>query len=152
MKNLCILVGIAFCIVSLNATGQITPPLHQTLPVKPSLFGQLPQKCSISNAAVEKIFSGESSGTLRIPFGDNFFFEGRVLDKVQKNANAVTVNIRLSNYDNALFTISKVFTGDGSISYRGRIVNINYGDVLILEKENNQLYITKEKQSLFLVE
>ena len=63
-----------------------------------------------------------------------------------------TINIRLTNYDQALFTISRISGKDEKESFTGRIVHRNYGDVLLLVQENEKFYLRKEKQSLFLVE
>src|SRR4051794_16739765 len=103
MKNLSILWGILYCLLSSPLSGQTTLPINQTLPVKPSLFGQFPEKSTISELAIEKIFAAPS-GAVKIQLADNLRLEGTIVEKLQKSKDLVTINVKLSNYDDALFT------------------------------------------------
>ena len=140
------------CILYIHSDAQVLPPLNQTLPEKSALFSHLPDKFNINILLIEKLFNSPASGTVRFPLSDNNYFEGAIIEKIQKNKNVMCLNIRSSNYDGAWFTLSQITNDDHSVSYIGRIVSIRYGDVFMLAKEKDQFYFTKEKQSLLLVE
>lgn len=135
-----------------NLEAQLPPPIHQTLPNKSSLFTNLPDKFTIKNSLIEDLFSGPDSGSVKILLSVNNFFEGTITERIQRNENVVTLNIKSSNYDGALLTISKVLNSNKELTYTGRIVSMQYGDVLILKKESDRFFFTKAKQSLVIVE
>jgi hypothetical protein len=152
MKALKIFGGIVLLIISLNASSQKTAPLNQTLAVKSQLFSRLPERLPVSSTGLEKIFSASSSGTLKITLSNSVTLEGVILERVQRTPRIVTVNMKLLNYDGALLTISRMTDEDAQVTYMGRIINIKYGDALVLSTENSQVFIAKEKQSVFMVE
>src|SRR3989442_9477239 len=148
MKSLKLLGISILCLLQIQSFAQVSPPVHQVSPNKAALFNRLPEKFSANIPVIENLFAGSASRTVKIPLPGNNFFEGTILEKVQKNPNAISINIQLYNYDGALLTLSKITNNDGSVTYTGRIVNIRYADVFTLTKENNQFYFSKEKQSL----
>jgi len=150
MKTKIFLGAILFCILSVTSLCQ--PLVPATLPDKPLLFSKLPEQFSISTIAIQKIFAGSANGFIKIPAEEHGYLEGYITEKVWKSSSVTTINIRLTNYDQALFTISRISGKDEKESFTGRIVHRNYGDVLLLVQENEKFYLRKEKQSLFLVE
>jgi hypothetical protein len=151
MKNLYLLGGMLFCLLHQEVNAQPRFPIQQTLPSRPSLFTGIPDKCAFSNPAIQKIFSSSTGVNVRIPLENNSFLEGYILEKVKRADNIITLNIRITNYDNALFTITQV-TDKEQKEYTGRIVHPAYGDVLLVVQDKEQLYFTKEKRSAFMVE
>jgi hypothetical protein len=127
-------------------------PVHQSLPSKSPLFSKLPQKVSASKLHIDRLFSIADSGHIKIPLADNNLFEGVVLEKVRKNPNVVSMNVKLTNYDGAMLTVSKIVNDDQTVNYVGRIVSIKHGDVYMLTFEDNKFYFTKNMQSMMLVE
>ena len=127
------------------------PPVHQTLPDKPMLFGQLPSKITISSAQLEQLFSTDVLQHINIPLGTGNHLAGIVKEKSVRNKYVVTVTIECTNYNGALLTVSRI-AGAGPVTYRGRVVNIRYGDVLVLTEQAGQYYLVKEKGSLVVVE
>jgi hypothetical protein len=150
MKTKIFLGAIVFCILSVTSLCQ--PPVPARLPDKPILFGNLPEQLSIPAITIQKIFAGSSTGFIRIPAEEYGYLEGYIIEKVSKSSSVITINIRLTNYDQALFTISRIIGKDQKENFIGRIVHRNYSDVLLLIQENEKIYLRKEKQSLFLVE
>ena len=140
------------CMLCFELQAQLTPPLHQILPNKSPLFNLLPTKFTVKNLLLEDLFNRPASGTIKLSLATDYFFEGVITERVQKNANVISINVKSSNYDGALLTISKISYKDKEDVYIGRIVSMQYGDVLILRKENDQFFFTKEKQSLVIVE
>jgi hypothetical protein len=152
MKNLKILGGIVLCILSLHAGAQLRPPLNELPAMKPLLFTDLPSTFNISQLTIEKIFAGPATGNIKLAIDNGRTIEGVIVEKLQRSAAVTTVNIKLPQYQQALLTISRITGTDKRLAYTGRVVHINYGDVLILKQEAEKLYFKKEKQSLFLVE
>ncbi len=153
MKNLCLTGIILLCCLAYNHTAaQKSVPINQVLPAKPELFARVPGKFRTSIFLLEKLFNSPASGTVEFPMADDLSFKGSLVESVRNNKNAVTINVRSSNYDGAVLTLSKITQPDLSEIYNGRIVSIRYADVFVLTKENAQYYFTREKQSLLLVE
>lgn len=151
--------GVLYCsitTVSAQTTSSLKdktaiPVSGQLLKEKPRLFSRLPEKFTVGKPVLDKLFTGS---TRRISPADNqeFPFEGEIIERVQKNPNVVSVNIKLSNYEGALLNVSRIINSDLSVSYIGRAININNGDVLLLKNENGKFYFTQEKQAFTLVE
>ena len=108
---------------------------------KPKLFSNLPDKIPVS---VEKINS-----LLLSPVG--------VATSLQTTGNSETANksveyngkiqstvIRSSNFNGATFTISKIIKEDGTVSYTGRIISFQHGDLFILEKQEKEYFLVKK--------
>lgn len=123
----------------------------QLLLEKPKLFNNLPEKFTVGKLFLQQLFAGEIN-SISIPVSNGALLQGEVVERVQKNPNVMSINIKLTNYDNALFNVSRIILSDLSVSYTGRVINIKNGDVLLLNRENEQFYLTKEKQSLVTVE
>lgn len=161
MKRLIIvaLLGVLYSAVT-TAAAQTTSPLkdkngvlipRQLIAEKPRLFSRLPEKFIIGKPKLEKLFTATTKRIASAADAE-FPFEGEILERVQKNPNVVSVNIRLSNYDGAILNVSRIINSDLSVSYIGRAININSGDVLLLKNENGKFYFTKEKRSLIMIE
>ncbi len=147
------LTGILLCCILCNLSmAQTKLPLRQTLPNKSPLFSRLPQQVAASKLNIDMLFSVSVSGYIKIPLADNNFFEGVVLEKVRKNPNVISMNVKLTNYEGAVLTVSKIVHDDQTVNYVGRIVSIKHGDVYMLNFEDNKYYFTKQMQSMTLVE
>ena len=150
MKTIILLGGIFFCMLSFPGNAQ--PPVPALLSQKPALFSRFPETFSISTLAIQKIFTGESTGFIKIPAEEYGYLEGYMLEKVRKSSALISINIRLTNFDGALFTISKITNPEGAVTYTGRIVHRSYDDALTMVHTDDKIMMRKEKQSLFLVE
>ena len=152
MKYLSLL-GMAMCCLLYNVSmAQSKLPIRQVLPNKATLFKRLPEKFTTSKLYVDKLFSGANTGAIKMPLTNNNYFEGVILEKVMKNPHVESMNIKSSNYDGAMLTISKITHDDKSVSYVGRIISIKYGDAYLLTFENDTFHFTKDIQSQLLVE
>jgi hypothetical protein len=127
-------------------------PFRQSLPNKSTLFSRLPQKVGASKLHIDKLFSSADTGHIKISLADNNFFEGVVMEKVRKNQNVTSMNVKLTNYDGAMLTVSRIVQDDQSIKYIGRIISIKHGDVYMLTLEDNKYFFTKNMQALTMVE
>ena len=153
MKCCHLLIAGVLCYALLfDAQAQTSPPFRKLLPEKSFLFGHLPEKFGISNLLIQKLFDGPDSGTVSIPLTPDYSFEGVILEKVQKNPHVVSMNIKSTNYEGALLSLSKITYNDHSNKYIGRIVSIHYGDVILLTQDNNTLSFIRKKQSVVITE
>jgi|GEM_PF-3540247 len=146
-----LLAGVMCYVLLFKAHAQLLPSPDKLLPEKALLFAKLPEQFIVSNLWIEKLFAGPDSGAVKILLAANNYFEGVVTAKVQVNANVTNINIKSTNYDGAMLSLSKI-TRELTTKYIGRIISIHYGDVFLLTQEDNTLYFRKKKQSVVITE
>ena len=131
--------------------AQVSPPLNQHVADKPLLFSSLPEKLDCNLEEVDKLFMSSPSQKLQIRLNNQLHLEGTVTEKIYKSQEVLTINFRVSNYNDALFTISRIIQ-NGTIRYSGRITSRDNGDVLMLVKEHEKYYFNKLSQRFVMVE
>lgn len=134
---------------SLCASAQ-TGDVHLNEPNlnKPKLFQSLPDVIPVKMNNITSLFGAEVGRPVSLSISDatNFQFEGSIVSSVSKYDNAVqSIVIRSTNYPGAGFTISKITDASGSISYTGRIISMQHGDLYELKNDNNQFVLVKRK-------
>ena len=117
---------------------------------KPFLFTSLPDRFEVPSAELHQMLSGNENEKIHAQLSGQFVVEGSVVDRSQHTPGTVSVNIRLHNYQNALFNITIRLLADNSTSIQGRIIHPKYGDVLELYKENGRYYMKKTLQRLYM--
>ncbi len=117
---------------------------------KPSLFTSLPEQLEVASTELHRILSGDVNEKINAQLSSQFQVVGLVVDKNQHTPGSLTMNIRLQNYDNALFNLTIRFLADNSTSMQGRILHPKYGDVLELYKEGDRYYLKKISQRLYM--
>lgn len=142
------------CVVLL-LYGQIhaqEPPvaLREKKLTKPFLFTSLPKHFEVNAIVLNRLVAIELNEKITAQLSSQFVIEGEVVDKNQHTPGSLSVNIRLLNYDNALFNLTTRFLADNSAIIQGRIIHPKYGDVLELYKENDRYYFKKISQRLFM--
>jgi hypothetical protein len=140
------------CVVIL-LHGQIfaQPPLNAVnKEAKSSLFSSLPSEFEVTTAQLQKIFSGNIHQQVSAQLSRQFFIEGIIVDKIQQIPGTISINVRLSNYHNALFNLSLRLQADNTTAFQGRIIHPKYNDVLILYKEKDKYYFKKGSQRLLM--
>jgi hypothetical protein len=152
MKFLCLWGTIACMLMAINANCQSSPPLNQHPTEKPALFNQLPEKISCSITSLQNIFSAVVNSNITVAVSAAMKVEGLVLAKVAITPEQLSINVRCTNYQDALLNISRITEADGSFTYIGRIVSPRHGDVLLLWQENGQYSFIRQKQLLTMVE
>ena len=154
MNILCLWGTLACMILTFNADCQSTTalPLNQHPVEKAFLFNQLPEKISCPEIALKNIFSAALNNNLSVALGQQLRIEGIVIAKVPVAPDQLSINIRCTNFQNALLNLSRLTQADGSFTYIGRIVSLQHGDVLLLWEENGQYSFIRQKQLLSMVE
>lgn len=117
---------------------------------KPSLFTSLPTPLEVAGPELHQMLSGELNEKISAQLSSQFYVEGLVVDKSQHTPGSLSMNLRLHNYDNALFNLTIRFLADNSTIIHGRIIHPKYGDVLELNKENDRYYFKKVSQRLYM--
>jgi len=152
MKNLyaagvsCILLFTAF-----TSQSQVEPPINQQSADKPSLFSSLPEKFECSFTQLEKLFSISPPQRISLKLNSAFEIDGILAEKFERSSHFTSINIKLSNYADALFNLSRTEDKSG-VSYTGRIVSIKHSDALVLKRENGKYFFVKEQQKFLMVE
>jgi hypothetical protein len=77
---------------------------------------------------------------------------GDILDNLITSPGVQNINVRLSNYGNALLHLSILTQAGNTPKIIGRIIHPNNADALIISEENGKYYITKQKMEFFMVE
>ena len=152
MKNL-YAAGVLWCLLfsAFTSFAQGEPPLNQHIPEQPFLFPNLPNKFECNLEVLEKLFSHSTDQKLNIKLSDAFQLEGVMSGKFIRSKHLTSINIVLQNYKGALFNISRIAEEKG-ITYVGRILNINNGDVLQLIKEKDKYFFVKQERRFVMVE
>ncbi len=119
---------------------------------RPLLFSDFPTKLNVNKGELGKIIHAKQSENITIQLNSKLVLSGHVLDNIYSSAGVQNINMRLSNYGNALFHLSVITKSDNKIKIIGRIVHPNHGDALIISEENGSFFITKQKMEFFMVE
>jgi hypothetical protein len=152
MKFLCLLGTTACMLVAVSARCQLTPPLNQHPAEKTALFNHLPQTIACSASSLQTIFNATVNTTIRVAVNQEMKVEGWVLAKVAVTPDQLSINIRCTNFEDALLNISRITEADGAFTYIGRMVSPRHGDVLLLWQQNGQYSFIRQKQLLTMVE
>lgn len=153
MKNLLLLGFLGLFIMHPRTVSAQEPiPVKQHLPDKPQLFTQFPDRSDCNKLQLEKILVSSILEEINLTVGNNIQLKGILAEKIRRSEQVYSVNIKLSNFDGALFNLSFEMREFDIIAIRGRIVHPQYGDVMILKEENQQYYFLKRNQKYFMTE
>jgi hypothetical protein len=137
---------LAFLFIATLATAQNLPPINQHPVPKPALFAAVPNQFAVSSAVLHQLFLKEKNATVSARLHTSLAIEGYVLEKTMVTNLQLSINIRCTNYNNALLNISQLTQADGSIVYTGRLVNPASGDLLLLQAINGGYAFIKQQQ------
>ena len=152
MKNLCAVGLLVACILAFQSiTAQQPVTQKPVLNTKAYTLTQLPQKLPCNVTALQKLSLRARLENVTMPFGD-FEFTGQVIDKVQRSAGVLSMNIRSTNIPGAMFTISVITDANNTQKMVGRIINPKSDEVLVLTEENNQYFLVKQPREFFMTE
>ena len=119
---------------------------------KPSLFTSVPEQLEVASSELHRILSSVVNEKISAQLSSQFQLTGVVVDKNQHTPGSLSVNMRLENYNNALFNLTMRFLADNSTTIQGRIIHPKYGDVLELYKEKDRYYLKKVSQRLYMTD
>ncbi len=133
---------------SLSAFAQNSevPPVNEPDYNKPKLFAAYPEKIAVDLTTINNLFlaSVGAAVDLNIATGSSFRFAGEVVSTVSKYENRIrSVVVRSSNFNGAVLTVSRITNTDGSITYTGRLLSRQHGDVYELQYLNDRFSLVK---------
>ena len=136
-------------ILSLQAAAQTEKvPVNKPDLNKPALFASLPDKIAVSSDNLNNLLSSSIGRSVSVDMASDhdMGFEGEVISTTSKYNNSIqSIVIRSTNYNGARLTISKITGADGAITYSGRIISMQHGDVYELQKEADNFVLVKRK-------
>ena len=147
-----ILLCVLFCLHGIIHSQEPLTALGEKKVPKPSLFISLPEQQEISSSELHRMLSGQLNEPFTVQLSNYFQLAGAIVERNQHTPGSVSVNIRVHNYDNALFNMTMHFLADNSTTIKGRILHPKYGDVLELYKMGDKYYFRKSSQRLYMPE
>ncbi len=151
MKNFYLGIIVQFLLLT-SASAQEPIAVKQHLVDKPALFIKAPERTACDQARLHKVFRASINDTVRIQFSPEYTFTGRVVEKLQKTPELLSMNLRSIDQPGALLNLSLLTCPDKGHQIRGRIIHPQSGDVLQLTAENDQYFLVKHPQKFFLAE
>lgn len=127
---------------------------NQTIPInepdynKPRLFDNLPDQIPVNIAKINELLTYTKGNPVDVVIsnGSALRFTGTVVTAASKFQNkVVSVVLRSTNYVGASLTISKLTDDNGNISYTGRLLSFNNGDLFVLRQVNDNYVLVKRK-------
>ena len=115
-----------------------------------SLFQQLPSSSACNESALDALFAGSSEILLLLE--NAYSFHGIIISRIRPNPFAETINIRLTGFPDALFTVSRIRQEKGTTTYTAHILSSSSNDALVLCRKNQKYYFIKTEQRLVLTE
>jgi hypothetical protein len=128
------LIGLLFTLFTVTTNAQSSTGL------KPKIFASFPATVLCSEQELSKAFSTAVDQNISLSFSNNLLLNGTVTGNIVKYSNLQSVTIKLPEFDNVIFSISKITNGDKSITYVGRIINKKYADGYELKKDASNTY------------
>jgi hypothetical protein len=119
---------------------------------KPLLFAHLPVKSNCNKAELEKVVQLKPSQLIQLKLNDNLVLSGEILENVTNSSGVQNINVRISNFENALLHVSILNKSNNTNKITGRIIHPRHGDALIISEENGKYIITKREMEFFMVE
>lgn len=142
------MVCVCICIAGLRATAQTgeAPPMREPDLNKPKLFNAYPDQVPVDITAISGLLN-QAVGTQvekNIGAGTSFRLSGEVVSVASKYENRInSVVIRSTNFGGARLSFTRTTLEDGTISYTGRLISKEHGDVYELQHINNQFTLVK---------
>ena len=148
MKNLrtaVLCASIALCSLGSFAQNK-TIPVNEPDRNKPRLFANLPDKIPVSANELNDLFTTQVGRPANLnPASDlQAKFEGEVISMSNQSTQGVqSILIRSTNFNGARMSFSKITHEDGTVSYTGRIISFQHGDLYELQSQQGQLVLVK---------
>lgn len=143
MKRISFTAGLVLaCYASFSQLVVVNEPDYN----KPTLFHTLPATIPVDLGNISSLFDRLLGQTVDINLSDStsFRFTGEVIELAEKSQSRIrTVIVKSTNYPGARFTVSKLVLADGQVSYRGRIISFDHGDLYELQLLSGKYKLVK---------
>jgi hypothetical protein len=136
------------CMIAPSAFAQTSdaPPMREPDYNKPQLFTSFPEQIPVDIAVFNNLLSSPVGSAIdqNIGTSSSFRFAGHVVSAVSKYENRInSIVIRSTNFNGARLSFTRTLLEDGSITYTGRLISKEHGDVYELQKINNNFVLVK---------
>jgi hypothetical protein len=140
----CMLV-FAFKTASAQNQNERVPELKAP-PQKPALFSNYSSKINCKPAEIKKFLSLEEGDKTDLSISDNLTLAGTVFSVVD-DGKIRTIQMQVSNFSNAVFSLSRTLLRDKTYSYIGMLMSYEHGDMYMLKYENNKFLLEKQEKN-----
>ncbi len=138
------LLPITFAVaLSQNAAAQNT---------KTAIFANQPNEISCTAAQLDAIFNQAVNSNISLNLSPSFVLLGKVQSSIEKQANLKSVIIRLTNFPDVIFSISKISDQYTSERYVGRLMSNKYSDAYELFLQENGSYTFSKKVTEHIIQ
>ena len=142
-------IALLFILFCATAQAQQKSPLNEPDLKRPRLFTTLPDKIAIDTAELKALLTGEeeTGKEVNLRFKDKRVsaFSGKIISAASKYQHSIrSVVIRSKNFNGATMSLSSTTNADGTVTYRGRIISFKHGDILELQKIDNEYFLVKK--------
>ena len=121
-------------------------PINEPDYNKPKLFENLPDKIPVSLDNITSLFNSSVGRPVNISLaeGRQFQFEGQVVSTASKFENTLqSIVVRSTNYNGATLTVSRITSPEGIVTYTGRIISFQHGDLYELQNKDGIYTLVK---------
>jgi hypothetical protein len=150
MKNLRTLV-LCTCLMlfSLFSTAQVpNVPINEPNYNKPRLFDNLPAVIPISIGKLNSLLNSNLGTNINTTLSTDAVsapFQGNVVSVSRNDDSRIqSVTIKSTNYNGATLSISRVTADDRTITYNGRLMSFQHGDLYLLQQKDNGFILVKK--------
>ena len=118
-------------------------------------FNTLPDIITTDIANLNTLLKAPVGYSVKVNLNANsqLILEGQIVSISSKLENTIqSVVVRSTNFPGTRFTFSKISKADGTLSYTGRLLNIQNGDLFELQNQNGQFVLIKKKLNDFVTD
>ncbi|MES2429808.1 MAG: hypothetical protein V4556_02660 [Bacteroidota bacterium] len=108
--------------------------------VKQPLFSKFPSTINCTVAELSKFFAVAQGQSANVSFDNTFKANGVIASNVVKYNNLHSLAIKLPEFNNAIFALSKRIDENNNVIYTGRIINQLSADAYELKKIDDTKY------------
>ncbi|MDB5275238.1 MAG: hypothetical protein JWR61_193 [Ferruginibacter sp.] len=115
-------------------------PQNRASPAKPALFTQFPDVINCTAGQLNSFFNSRPGENIAVSFNSNLMLDGNVKSNISKYSNLQTVVVKLAQFNNISFTISRIIDEDNQIVYSGHLFDPAYADGFELKNKGGGNY------------
>lgn len=122
-------------------------PINEPDYNKPKLFTSLPDNIAVNPAQLFGAANKTSGNNVDIRLSDaaQVSLQGTIVSAETKfDGKLQSVVIKSSNFNGATFTLSKIVDENGAVSYTGRLISFQHGDLYVLQHTGDQYKLVKK--------
>jgi hypothetical protein len=135
MKNCTLIVGICLCVLS-----SIQMQAQKTSSAKVYLFKNYPSVINCTEAQLAGLFEYGSNAEVNLTLTNDFTLKGPVKWWAKKYSNLQTISLKLTNFQNIVFAVSRRYDAADNFTYVGHLYSSEFADGYELKKTGSTSY------------